>query len=590
MANVLPRDFAISLHRCIVAAIIAIHATMLAWISIVNSPALDEAGHISAGLSHWQLANFDLYRVNPPLPRMICATPLLFTSPNTDWSLISSNPFARSEFDVGKRFVEINSDKIMWSFTFCRWAQIPVSILGAWICYLWARELYGTSAGLLSLSLWCFCPNVLAWGAAITPDLGSAVFGLAATYSFWHWLKSPAWPAAALAGLTLGLAELSKTTWIILLALWPILWIAWRFVISSKPSFISSAQQLLSALLLALLVINLGYGFEECFQPLGRFMFVSNALKGDSPDDEAGNCFRDTWLESVPVPLPANYIKGIDVQKGDFERGKWAYLLGVHQFRGWHHYYIYGFFVKTPLGALLLFAIALVLILHRSHFSFMDSFILLAHAVTVIVLLSNQVGINRHIRYLLPALPFVYICASQAASLFSSRHFALRFACWLCVLAAVTESLLVFPHSMSFFNLAAGGPRGGPQHLLDSNIDWGQDLFELKRFVHHHPECAPLWISYFGSIDPETVGITAQRVPLLYENGKWIHLHSLNPGWYAISVNHLYGYHFEGPHSPNLSCFQRFTPDAMAGYSIYIYHITPDKIDSLTRNNTPTVE
>jgi hypothetical protein len=48
---------------------------------------------------------------------------------------------------------------------------------------------------------------------------------------------------------------------------------------------------------------------------------------------------------------------------------------------------------------------------------------------------------------------------------------------------SVGSSLWYYPHSLSYFNELVGGPMGGPKHLLDSNIDWGQDLFYLKDWL-----------------------------------------------------------------------------------------------------------
>ena len=53
----------------------------------------------------------------------------------------------------------------------------------------------------------------------ITPDTGATALGVTASYVFWRWLKKPGWPLALGAGLALGLALLTKTTWIILFAL-----------------------------------------------------------------------------------------------------------------------------------------------------------------------------------------------------------------------------------------------------------------------------------------------------------------------------------------------------------------------------------
>jgi 4-amino-4-deoxy-L-arabinose transferase-like glycosyltransferase len=89
-------------------------------------------------------------------------------------------------------------------------------LLGGYVCLRWANELYGSWAGILALTLWCFSPNILANGQMITPDAASSALGLLATYLFWHWLKRPSWPQTLALGVALGLTELTKTTWLIL--------------------------------------------------------------------------------------------------------------------------------------------------------------------------------------------------------------------------------------------------------------------------------------------------------------------------------------------------------------------------------------
>ena len=61
-----------------------------------------------------------------------------------------------------------------------RWACIPFSLLGAWMCYLWGRDLYNAAAGRLACLLWCFSPTILGQAQMITPDTGATAFGLAA--------------------------------------------------------------------------------------------------------------------------------------------------------------------------------------------------------------------------------------------------------------------------------------------------------------------------------------------------------------------------------------------------------------------------
>jgi hypothetical protein len=150
----------------------------------------------------------------------------------------------------------------------------------------------------------------------MTPDLGATALGLTATYAFWLWLKEPNWYRALVAGLALGLAELTKGTWIVLFVLWPTLWALWNWLkcrqyqtILSRSVCLKQLAQLSCILLLGLYLLNLGYGFEGSFHKLGDYGFRSKTLTG--LDDNAamptngGNRFRASVLGSLPVPLPA---------------------------------------------------------------------------------------------------------------------------------------------------------------------------------------------------------------------------------------------------------------------------------------------
>src|SRR6202158_4789086 len=224
-----------------VVALLLTHAGLLAYAATKHSPTIDEVGHLPAGISHWQFGRFDLYRVNPPLVRMVAALPLLFQRPEIAWSKYTDAPGARPEFAIGRDLISTNGERSFWYFTLARWACIPFSLLGGYVSFRWARELYGDLAGLLALTLWCFCPNILGNAQMIAPDTGAAAFGVAAGYLFWHWLRERTWPRAIAAGAVLGLAELTKTSWIILFALWPLLTIIYflanqnRFAFRARP-------------------------------------------------------------------------------------------------------------------------------------------------------------------------------------------------------------------------------------------------------------------------------------------------------------------------------------------------------------------
>ncbi|MBX3439237.1 MAG: phospholipid carrier-dependent glycosyltransferase, partial [Planctomycetaceae bacterium] len=330
-----------------VVLLLAVHAGLLAYSATRHSPTLNEPGHLVAGLSHWKFGRFEVYRVNPPLTHYLSAIPVILADYEEDWSGFYDSPGARPEFKMGEDFIAANGERSIWLFTIARWACIPISLVGGLFCFLWSRELWSSNlAGLISLTLWCFEPNILAHGELITPDCAATSFGLGAGYFFWRWLRRPTWSRAASAGLLLGLALLSKSSWIILFGLWPLLWLFWLTTnrrpvdqpstlnhqlsaLHSPPSTIHRAAQLVSILLLGVYVLNLGYGFDGTFTRLKEFTFVSSALTGHEKPGAPGNRFADTPLAALPVPLPRQYVRGIDLQKKDFEHyGQPSYLRG----------------------------------------------------------------------------------------------------------------------------------------------------------------------------------------------------------------------------------------------------------------------
>src|SRR5262249_1353395 len=149
--------------------------------------------------------------------RMIAAIPVVCMAPRTEWSGLAFGHYDRPEFPAGQYFAKINGTRTVQMFTIARLACIPFSLWGGWACYRWSRELFGYSSGCTALALWCFCPNILAWGATITPDVAAAACAVAAGWQFWRWLKAPDGKRTATATLTLGVALLVKSTCLLLL-------------------------------------------------------------------------------------------------------------------------------------------------------------------------------------------------------------------------------------------------------------------------------------------------------------------------------------------------------------------------------------
>ncbi len=587
----------IPLSTQVAVVLLIIHASLLVWIDWQHSPSVDEVAHLPSGISHWQFGRFDLYRVNPPLVRAVAAIPILLTDARVDWSTFRDDPTARPEFLLGMRFCELNGPKVLWYFTLARWACIPFSLLGAFVCWRWATDLYGPRAGLLSELLWCVSPNVLGNAGMITPDIAATSCGALAGYCFWRWLKNPSRRTVVAAGATLGIAELTKTTWIILFALWPALWLGWRLFARrsrrlendihelplNQASEIRAGFQMVIILLMGLYVLNLGYGFEGSLAPLNTFKFISHSLGGPEAHQRAGNRFVSTWLGEVPVPVPANFLRGIDVQRYEFERPKWSYLRGEQKEGGWWYYYLYALTVKSPCGTLLLVALAFLYGTRgpRRKRSYMDLAVLFAPAVAVFILVSSQSGFSRFVRYVLPIAPYVFVWLGQLGEAGRSGRKWRACLVGLATSWSLASSLFIYPHSFSYFNEFTGGPLSGPRHLLDANIDWGQDLCYMRRWRDSHPNARPLFLTLSGICDPKAIGIPGEQVPPLVTDPQTGHAYfarDVDPGWYAINVNDLYDYPPSGSDGKkggqSFSYLQQFEPAAHVGYTIRIYRLT----------------
>lgn len=561
------------------------HAMMLGYGAAVHSPGWDEIGHIPAGLSHWQLGNTELYRVNPPLVRMLATLPLLVVDWDVNWAW-SDAPRARPEFNLGRRLWAQHGVAMYTYLTYARWVVIPFSLLAAVVIYRWSQSLYGGFAGLLAASLWCFSPLVITNAQTIAPDTGSAALGVLAAFGFYRWLSQRSLDQALLAGVVLGLAQLTKFTWIVLFGLWPLLWtlhFVWRK--SAWTTFWRGreAGQMGLILVVALLVINVGYAWEGTLTRLGDYRFVSRTLAADRSigrTQAVSNRFEDHWLGRLPVPLPRNYVLGIDRQKYDFDSANFpSYLRGQWRDRGWWYYYIYGLLVKEPIGFLLL-ALCAAFVSLRWRSSWQAEWVLLAPAVVVLVLVSSQTGFNHHLRYLLPAFPAAFIWMGKlGGDRFlgeggREHRWRRRLACVLLV-SGIAPSVYVFPHSHAYFNSFVGGPLRGHDHLLDSNIDWGQDLLLLADWSQRNPDFKLDGVAYSLShlLPLQDLGLPDRYPPHGWRDiGDGLgpgdrNAYGPRPGRWAVFVRPLREHH------ERYEYFRFFEPIKVLGYTVYLYQL-----------------
>ncbi|MEM7248643.1 MAG: glycosyltransferase family 39 protein [Acidobacteriota bacterium] len=568
---------------------------LLTWAAQADAPVWDEPAHLAAGLAVLERGDVGLYRVNPPLVRTLAALPARWLGAATDWSKATDDPAGRPEFQVAQDFIRVNGSRLFALMTLGRLACLPLSLLGALACGAWARDLFGPWAGQLALALWCFSPSVLAHGHLITADLAGAALFILASWCCQRWLRARSVSWALRTGLAVGVALLAKHTCLLLVVLVPVLTLV---AVVATPRGERRPRRDLGQLALvvavAWLVVNLGYGFSGTGRRLGDFTFVSARLTGHPPAQgqaaETGNRFRDHWLGALPVPVPADLVRGVDRQQRDFDKPMRSYFDGRFHAGGWWWYYLRALPLKVPAGTWLVLAAAIGLAVLRpgARAAWRDELSLLLPPLLVLLAVSAQSNWSLHVRYVLPVVPFLFVIASRLVAEGAGAWRGRSVVASVGLTLALVSSLVQAPHWLSFVSWPAGGPARGPHHFVDSSFDWGQDLLHLKTWLDEHPEARPLNLTYFGSVDPRLAGIQHRLSPPL-RPGDLPDPASL-VGWHAISTNYLQGFQFPAHRGDGRFAmvragdylhFQSLEPVGRAGRSILVYRIDAEMVTRL---------
>ena len=137
-------------------------------------------------------------------------------------------------------------------------------------------------------------------------------------------------------------------------------------------------------------------------------------------------------------------------------------------------------------------------------------------------------------------------------------------------------NLAIYPHYLSSFNELVG-PANGYRVLVDSNVDWGQDLKRLRGWMQENG-VARVKLAWFGSAYPDYYGIAYDPLPGLPRHFElWEALPfdpaEPEPGVYAISVSILQEIHRRDEDKTAFAWFRAREPDDRVGYSILIYRV-----------------
>ncbi|MGE3314758.1 MAG: ArnT family glycosyltransferase [Planctomycetaceae bacterium] len=539
----------------------------------------DEYWHLPVGLLNLKTGRFDYDNLNPPLIRMAAAAPLLLHPFAKDFAV----DYQADATAYGDAFVQHarqnplatpSSGNYDGWYTIGRFMIVLLTVATGLTLAIWARELFGDRAALLAAVLWLACPNILAHGSLVTTDLGAAAFFVFTLFAAWKHAAQPTWTRTVVWGVLLGLAQVAKYTSVLLIPLSLAVWLIRRVRNSEMPpiGWKRTVSHATMVCVLCGLVWNAGYLFDGSFASLGSYTFRSQTLS---------RLNGVAALQHIPVPLPRQYIAGLDRQKQIMESPHPVFLDGQWNTEGFASYYPMTLLYKLSHGLQLLIVCAALFLVSPGAVSRngrLQAAILVPAAA--MILAASAGGMQLGIRYILPAVPFLILFAAQSAQWCDWSKFRARTAVVALLTLVACASLRYHPNHITYFNELAGGPVGGRAHLLDSNLDWGQDLRGLKEWMdaNGHDE---IGLAYFSTVPPSFVGARHQA-----DIGIRYHLppsRMPQPGWYAVSVNFVMGRphvlrdgngKFRPADIGEFAYFGFFEPAARIGYSIDVYHIT----------------
>jgi 4-amino-4-deoxy-L-arabinose transferase-like glycosyltransferase len=532
----------------VVSLLLSLHAC-LAFLGVLNrSVTSDETGHLTAGYSYWQFGDYRLQPENGNLPQRWGSLPLLVLRPELDPALDPDDWASSRVWNIAQTFLFETGNNTDFLLLSARSMMLLWSVAAGLLVFWWSRSIWGDTAGVGSLALFTFSPTTLAHGPLVTSDMCAAVCLLAALATWWRMCLQPSFARIVVAGLVTGLAFAAKFSAVLLLptfiALGAIL-LAAPDGVQRKSRFLRVSAASLLAGLIATVAIWGFFGFrysaaDQAVAAFDRFYLPwENALAG------GGAWTRVIQFARTCQLLPESFLYGFSfVMYFSAERG--AFLAGNYSSTGWWWFFPFAFLVKSTVGELLITAllafkgIPLVCRIRTVDVRNIVFYPLLPLAVFVIVFGAVTAASNLNIgqRHILPLYLILFIAAGALFSRHASKW--LRVAGVIAVIIGATETFSNHPHHLAFFNRFAGGPQNGWKLLVDSSLDWGQDVSALGSWIRDNRRAdEQVFVTCFGTADPAYEGINGKALSPYYSLGKPRVWFELEPGLYCLSATML---------------------------------------------------
>jgi hypothetical protein len=570
-------------------------ALQLSLSSRRNSVTWDEGHHLFSGYMSLTAADFGLNPEVPPLAKLVAAAPLL--SMDLHLPPLQGRFFKTECFLDGRDFLFHNDfNRVLFR---ARMAAALFSLALALLVFTAAREMFSTMAAFLAMALFVFDPNVLAHGALVTTDLGFALMLFATIYAWYRWRKVPSWSRLLLVALATGLALMTKFTGVLVFPMLVLL-AACELMFPekfSKPTSLRSHPLRTRALHLAgglglvaiasWIITWAFYGFRYAARPAGLALHPS--LNDYLPQLAHTRSARILAELAHLRLMPESWIYGLADTKITADSYTSYFFGHVYPHGNWL-YFPAAFLIKSTLPFLVLFVFALALLVSRRLRSPLEV-LCLTVPPTLYFLVAMSSNMNIGARHLLPIYPFLYILGAGAfRTVIHIRR--IRGKVWIVPFCALVlwqaiDSVSVYPAYMAFGNDLWGGPAQVHRYLSDANVDWGQQLNDVREYLRSRelPSASgsvsqdansPCWFAYFpaGVVDPQAYGVPCRALPtadLLWWLDEPTHVPPVIEGTVLISDSDLEGIEFgEGPLNP-YEQFRHLKPAAVIDDGVYVY-------------------
>ena len=563
----------------VVCCVVAISGALEIRSAMGETQTWDEGIHISAGYSYLTLGDYSWNVEHPPLVKIISALPLLRLHLKVPATVVEGKRPDQVHFGIDTLYNNrAPADSILIA---ARGPNILLTLLFLVAVAWWTRRRFGPAAGLLAVILCAFDPNLIAHGRYVTTDFPITVFYFFSCMLWVEYLEDGGFRRLLLAAFTIALAMVIKFSAVLLIptliALYAICWV-------QRPGSFPLARAAIAAgvvLGAVVLVVTIVYWPEtvRCW----KTAVTPLATVADRENLTGRILFRlGRWFH-----LPAHrFLFGLNAVASHNAGGHASYLLGMRSEQGWWYYFPVVFAVKSTMAALAAAALLMALgvwmaagvwiaakpISRRvlSTFRAIPPIAIGLFLPPVLYFaISMTGGINIGMRHILPVYPFLYVGAAAALAHFGGRAHWARYGMVALGALQIAECASIAPDYLAFFNALAGGPGKGPEYLVDSNIDWGQDAKKLVHWLDQHGTRRTR-VLYFGNAQLRYYGVEELGFPAPLDQQGWDEIDDFA----VASVTPLYGVYIP---LANLAQLRLRQPIAKIGWSMYVYDLRKPK-------------